>query len=383
MPTYPTMTLLSELADARPEGGVVSLYLDTDPRKPENTSSSPAWLVELRNQLSAVGEAIDAAGDRDTVLAWREASGRIEERVRDLPAAARGRSLALFTTVDGAWERVVSSQLPVRAAGGSFDDRPHIAPLADLADRGRPIGIVTVDSDEMALLVWADGRIADADETGVASDLDAYRSTLQSGEGGHAPRLRTHAEQLGNRADEHGRKFLAEAAATLASGLGEVDVDALVIVHGAGVLGEFVDNLPAEVADTVAATIEANVTGVDANTLVDRIADDLDAVARSRGEAVAADAVARAASGGAGAVGAQTVLKALAEHRVSELVVAPDLDLDEASVGPVAETFLADVPAELMVERVLGQAISTGAAVTVTESSELSAVGGIAALLRW
>lgn len=209
LPTYADPTLLAELAEARPEGGVVSLYLDTDPRKPENASDNPAWLVQLRNGLRAVGEQIDEQGDRDTVLAWREASGRIEDRVKELSAADRGRALALFTTLDGSWEQVVTSHLTLEQTHAAWDDRPWVAPLAKLVDRGRAIGIVLLDSDEMSVLRWADGRIS---ESGLETDLDTFRSeNITGGEGGHDPRLRTHTDQLSSRADEHQRRFLADA----------------------------------------------------------------------------------------------------------------------------------------------------------------------------
>ena len=116
MPSYPHPETLTELSTARPGAPVVSVYLDTDPRKPENNSDNPAWLVELRNSLREVGAAIDAEGDRDTVLAWRAAERQIEEDVRDLTPAQRGRSVALFCTLDGSFRERITSQLTLDAS---------------------------------------------------------------------------------------------------------------------------------------------------------------------------------------------------------------------------------------------------------------------------
>ena len=381
MPTYANPALLAELADARPEGGVVSLYLDTDPRKPDNASDNPAWLVQLRNGLRTVGEGIDAEGDRDTTLAWREASGRIEERIRDLSAADRGRALAFFTTLDGSWERVVTSHLTLDGPHAAWHDKPWIAPLAKLVDRGRAIGIVLLDSDEMSMVRWADGRVS---EPGVESDLEGFRSdNITGGEGGHQPRLRTHADQLSSRADEHQKRFLTDAGAQVARALPELDVNSFVVVHAPGSYNDFADGLPKDVADRIVGTVEAHLTGLDTNEVADRLEDDLAEVSRRRGASVAAEALERAASGGAASVNAAQVLRALAEHRVSDLVLAPNVTLSAAAVGEMAESFLEGVPDTDLVERVLEQAIQTGATVTVADSPELADAGGVAAILRW
>ena len=49
----------------------------------------------------------------------------------------------------------------------------------------------------------------------------------------------------------------------------------------------------------------------------------------------------------------------------------------------MAESFLEGVPDTDLVERVLEQAIQTGATVTVADSPELADAGGVAAILRW
>lgn len=381
MPTYPTPDLLTELAEARPDGGVVSLYLDTDPRKPENASDNPAWLVQLRNGLRTAGAQLEASGDRDAVLAWRDVPGRIEARVRGLSAAERGRALAFFTTPDGSWERIITSHLTLDEPHGAFDDRPWVAPLAKLVDRGRAIGVVLLDSDEMSMVRWADGRV---DEPGVDSDLEAFRSeNITGGEGGHDPRLRTHSEQLASRADEHQRRFLADAAARVARALPDLDVNSFVVVHAPGSYGHFADALPPDVADRIVGTVEAHLTGLDPAEVGDRFEEDLAEVSRRRGASVAAEALERAASGGAASVNAGQVLRALAQHRVGDLVLSPNVTLSADAVGEMADSFLAGVPETHLVERVIEQAITTGATVTVADSPELAEAGGVAAILRW
>lgn len=384
MPAYPHPDTLTELTTARPDSPVVSLYLDTDPRKPENNSDTPAWLVELRNGLREVGEAIEAEGDRDTVLAWRDVSDEIEAEIRELTPAQRGRSLALFRTVDGSYSHRVTSQLSLEASQARWDAHPYIAPLVELLDRGRPVAVVLIDNDEMSVLRWWDGRIVDGTETGVESDLDAWRSARGGSEGGHLPRLRTHEQQVEARSDEHSRRFLADAAAQLAQALPDLEAESIVIAHAPGSLTPFVEALPADVADRVVKTIEAQITGEDAASVGERLADDLAEVARTRGAKVAADALAAAAmTDGNGVSGADAVLRALAEHRVDRLAITPDLTLGPGDVGAEAASFLKGVDEDLLVERVLEQAAETGASVTVVEDEELARAGGIAALTRW
>lgn len=202
MPSYPHPETLTELTTARPDAPVVSVYLDTDPRKPENNSDNPAWLVELRNGLREVGAAIEAE-DRDTQLAWRDAEQQIIDDVRELTSAQRGRSLALFRTLDGSFREAVTSQLTIDGSQARWDERPWITPLVDLVDRGRAVAIVAVDADEMSVLRWWDGRIVDGTETGVESDLDLWRSSRGGSEGGRLPKLRTHEQQVEARRGVH------------------------------------------------------------------------------------------------------------------------------------------------------------------------------------
>ncbi|MDN5569956.1 MAG: VLRF1 family aeRF1-type release factor, partial [Propionibacteriaceae bacterium] len=274
MPSYPHPDTLTQLTTDRPDSPVVSLYLDTDPRKPENASDNPAWLVELRNGLREVGEAIEAEGDRDTTLAWREASEQIEEEVRELTPAQRGRSLAIFRNLDDSYHHRVASQLSLGASRAVWNERPYIAPLVELVDRGRAIAIVLLDNDEMSVLRWWDGRIVDGTETGVESDLDAWRSGRGGSEGGHLPRLRTHEQQVDARADEHSQRFLADAAAQFVRALPDLDVDSIVIAHAPGSLTAFVEALPQDVQEKVATTIDAQITGEDAHAVGERLADE-------------------------------------------------------------------------------------------------------------
>lgn len=381
MPVYPDPTILAELADARPTGGVVSLYLDTDPRKPENASDNPVWLVQLRNGLRSVGEQVADRGDRAQALAWRDASGRIESRVRELSAADRGRALAVFTTMDGSWERIITSHLTLDGPHAAWDDRPWIAPLAKLVDRGRAIGIVLLDSDEMELVRWADGRVAG---TGVTATLAGFRQgAILGGEGGHQPRQRNHEVQVTARADEHQRRFLVDAAARVAAALPGLEVSSLVLVHAPGVHGDFVAGLPKDVADRIVATVEAHLTGLDATAVADRFEADLAEVSRRRGAAVVAEVFERTASGGAASINAGEVLRALAQHRVSDLVLSPRVALTAAAVGDMAESFLSGVPDDHLVERIIEQAIQTGATVTIADSPRLAEAGGVSAILRW
>ena len=155
-----SMDLIRDLAVRRPGTPVLSVYVRTDPRDPANTATPPGWLVELRNGLREVSRTVEEADARGQRLALRDLRERVERELVALRPAERGRGLAWFVTADGALDQRFTLQLPPHGTLVRWDDYPFVSPLADVADQGRPTGLVLVSAEAIRLLHWQDGRVA-------------------------------------------------------------------------------------------------------------------------------------------------------------------------------------------------------------------------------
>lgn len=104
----------------------------------------------------------------------------VERDVLGLEPPRRGRGLAWFLTADDALDHRFTLQLPPASTLARWDDLPFVSPLADVADRGRPAGLVLVSTEAVRLLHWQDGRVAEPAqslyeiERGEWRDYDAY-----------------------------------------------------------------------------------------------------------------------------------------------------------------------------------------------------------------
>jgi hypothetical protein len=130
-------------------------------RTTANTAAVPRWLVELRNSLREVSREVDMRESRERRMAFRELRERVERDVLALEPVGRGRGLAWFRTADGTLDHRFTLQLPPLETLTRWDDRPYVSPLAEVAGRGRPAGLVLVSAEAVRLLQWQDGRVTE------------------------------------------------------------------------------------------------------------------------------------------------------------------------------------------------------------------------------
>ena len=207
-----SMELIRDLALRRPGTPVLSVYVRTDPRDPANTAAVPGWLVELRNSLREVSREVEERESRERRMAVRDLRERVERDVLALAPAERGRGLAWFRTADGSFDHRVTLQLPPLATLARWDDRPYVSPLAEVAGRGRPTGLVLVSAEAVRLLHWQDGRVTEPArslyeiEPGQWRDYDAY-----VGYPGRSP-AGLHVAEFDQRVREWRQRFLRATA---------------------------------------------------------------------------------------------------------------------------------------------------------------------------
>jgi len=380
-----SMDQIRDLALHRPGTAVLSVYVRIDPHDPANTAAVPGWLVELRNSLRELGREVDLRESRDRRIAIRELRERVERDVLGLEPAERGRGLAWFRTADGSLDHLFTLQLAPLGTLVRWDDRPYISPLAEVAGRGRPTGLVLVSAEAVRLLHWQDGRVTEPVqslyeiELGEWRDYDAY-----AGYPGRSP-AGLHVAEFDRRVREWRQRFLRATARAVGARVAGLGWHRMLLIGEPRVTGPFLRELPEQASGQVAATVEANLIWEEHAAVAERLDDVLRDAAVREARALASETVRLALAGGDAAMGWPEVADSLVQRRVRHLVVGADAAPDPAVLDPQTQAALGWPPPQMLVERAVEQALTSGAEVTVlpAETPELIRAGGAAAILRY
>lgn len=380
-----SMDLIRDLALRRPGTPVLSVYVRTDPRDLANTAAVPGWLVELRNSLRELGREVDMRESRQQRMAFRDLRERVERDVLALPPAERGRGLAWFRTADGTLDHRFTLQLPPVKTMARWDDRPYVSPLADVAERGQPAGLVLVSAEAVRLLHWQDGRVTEPApslyeiEFGEWRDYDAY-----AGYPGRSP-AGLHVAEFDQRVAEWRQRFLRTTAQAVGAQVADLGWHRILLAGEPRVTAPFLQQLPEPTRGQVVGTVGANLIWEDHAAVAERLDDALRDATLRQARALADETVRRAYAGGDAAIGWPEVADSLVHHRAGHLIVGVDADPDPAMLGPQAQAALGWPSPQMLIERAVEQAVISGAEVTMlpADTPELVRAGGAAAILRY
>ncbi len=380
-----SMDLIRDLALRRPGTPVLSVYVRTDPRDLANTAAVPGWLVELRNSLRELGREVDMRESRQQRMAFRDLRERVERDVLALPPAERGRGLAWFRTADGTLDHRFTLQLPPVKTMARWDDRPYVSPLADVAERGQPAGLVLVSAEAVRLLHWQDGRVTEPApslyeiEFGEWRDYDAY-----AGYPGRSP-AGLHVAEFDQRVAEWRQRFLRTTAQAVGAQVADLGWHRILLAGEPRVTAPFLQQLPEPTRGQVVGTVGANLIWEDHAAVAERLDDALRDATLRQARALADEMVRRAYAGGDAAIGWPEVADSLVHHRAGHLIVGVDADPDPAMLGPQTQAALGWPSPQMLIERAVEQAVISGAEVTMlpADTPELVRAGGAAAILRY
>jgi hypothetical protein len=373
------------LALWQPGTPVLSVYVRTDPRDPANTSATPRWGIELRNALRDVRTGSHDA-DRTSHDLAAQLFDRAERDIFALAPSERARGLAWFGAGDMPAERF-TLQLPPRETSAHLDSRACISPLVEVADHGRPAGLVLLSTDAVRLLHWQGGRVSEPErpvyefEPGQWRDYAAYV--------GHAAPARgaTHVGTFDQRVDEWRDRFVADAARAVATVLDDLGWPRMVLAGETRVLEAFRAALPPNLGDRVVATFEANLMWDEPAAVADRLEPLLEQAWERAAQSFIEQVTQSAASGGPAALGWSEVADCLLQGRVAHVAFAADASPDPAVLAPHLLAGLGEVKPGMLVERLVEVAVSTGAGITAvpaaTAPKALARAGGVVARLRY
>jgi hypothetical protein len=379
-----TREVLRTLATAEPSRLVVSVYCRTDPRDPANTSTTPAWLINLRNGLGATSERLEAGDDRDVRLAFRPLRQQIEEELIRLEPHERARSVAWMFDVDGSSERF-SLQLPLRGDMVVADTKPFVSPLVDVADRGAPTGVILAAGNLVRLMHVEQGEATEPENSSYELSLGDWRSFGGTAGGSPARGLLTtsHQERYEARVEAQRQRLFVTAARETAKRLEALGWERVVLISERRVSASFRDALVPEISERLVAEADLNLVGEPPPTVADAVEPLIEDGWHKRTTALIELADERARAGGAATLGAEETLGALTEGRVAHLILDPDHDFSASA--EVIPTSLRG-SGEMLAERAVEAAIGTSAQVTAfssAASATLHNAGGMAALLRY
>lgn len=368
--------LLRELAGWDPAGTpVTSVYLAVDGRRYPKKGDYELRLEDLLRRVRAQADALGPEARRS--VGWDVV--QIAAFVRDAFVRGSTRGLAMFSaSAEGLWEEVRLSR-PVRdqAVVGA---RADILPLEAMLQTYRSTCTALVDYEKARLLITELGAIEEVSD--VWDDVPNRHD-----QGGWAQmRMQRHV-------DDHRQKHLKHVADALFELWNRRSFDHLILSGPAAVVAD----LERELHDYLTRLVRARLTlpiGTSADEVLERTLE-IDEGIEREAERSRVELLAQAARAGDKAVaGLPGTLAALAEGRISEMLVAVDLSApggvcpgcgrltDHGSTCPVCGTALQ--PISDVVETAVAHAFRSGSRVEpIAEEDALVPLGGIGAFLRF
>jgi hypothetical protein len=374
MDTRERERLLRRLSEWRPPGGVLSVYVDTDPG-----DRGRGWRIALRERLREVAAATSPHEER---RAFEAAAERVLERFPEAGPPPQGRGHVGFVELARKPAEVWRSmQIPPRQVEVVRAPRAYLRPLIEMLDEGPPVGVALASAERVRLLDWSMGAMRELEDWEIVlwsqdwRERKAERSLSGTYEGASA----SGRDQFGQRLEANRQRFLREVGQRIGGELGKRAWRHLIVFGGedharaleAGMSG---------LGDAVRVVGQDLVSAPEGQVLP-RVAAVVEELNRDREQALIRELAEAIGRGAGAALGPQEVLEALEQGRVRHLIF--DADRDYAG-RPLQE---GDGGAERPVaERMIELAVATSAEITPLEgdaAAELEKHDGAAAILRY
>jgi hypothetical protein len=129
---------------------ILSLYVNTDTKNPENHRERPAWQIEISNQIAQLRE---EHGDEDVErvepgLTWKDVEERLVDKISDLKKS--GRSVVVFTDLTDD----IVIELPIPVETSAYFGLPQVKHLLSQLHRyGKYLVILFSESEHRVISV--------------------------------------------------------------------------------------------------------------------------------------------------------------------------------------------------------------------------------------
>lgn len=384
------------IARLRDEIGVLSVYATADPR--QEAASSPAWPVQIRNELSSLRHRLRDSGDHRRLAALRSRLPTLEPMLLHLlDAGAAGRGRALFASLGRFETHSVSTQLPL-ITGVVLDPVAYLYPLVAAYSVGAPAGIVVVTAHDVRVIDYRLGLAQPVWTVPYEQSTDDWRELTGPAAGNPKLGQRSVSQRdlYERRVTDHLTRFLSATSDRLVEFVDRAGWEDLVVTGENELVAALVAGLPHHPPTRIVTAAHVPAAALPPAHVADMVAPDLHAARQRRRRQLAEQARDAALSGGAGAYGLADTLSALAEGRVAHLLLqqsghwagrrAPDGRLCPEGEVPPGTTAGELVAEPDLAERMIEETYRHGGEVTLLDdiaAEPLAAGAGVAAILRW
>lgn len=385
---------IANLADLRDSVGVLSIYVDIDPR--QQAVERPSWAIELENGLRIVRTKARAEWPREQ---WSRLFERLNELAPNLAAlvdaGAPGRGRALFAAIGGDWLHEIALQVHLTNQV-VLKGRPYLRPLLAAHDEGRPAGVVVCSKQRMRVLESNVGLIEEIAVIDLPGAEEDWREMKGPAAANPAMSQQTapQRDRFSRRVRQRRSQALGGAGGDLRETIGDRGWDRLLLVGDPRLTTPLADGLGR--FDGVLERMDQRLEGLSDEVVSEAVAPELERLNRQRELALARQLLGNAGARGLGVAGLSQTLAALEERRISHLLFDSAVDhqglvtsegrlLVENETSPGATADDLNVEPEL-VESMIAKALAIGAEVTPLDgpaAEVLAECDGIGALLRW
>jgi hypothetical protein len=363
----PSREELRRLAEWRPEGGVISVYLDLDP-----ADRRGGWRIELHERLKEIANASRDSADRNAVKA---ASERVLGRFPENGPPLSGRVQVGFVEVAEAgrevWRGVqgrLDRSLVVRAPA------PHLTPLVRILDGNEPVGVVLAALESARGFEWALGRLTPLGSWELemfSGDWRERKSPRRDPQASGTGTTAAGRDQYGQRLDHNRARFLKDLGRLLAVRFGDRGWSRI-LVFGEGELPRLLNAGLGPLKERIREVHHDLIRATDTE-IADHVEREVVAIRQERDRALLERVEEAIGTDSGVALGPDEVLQVLDEGRASHVIFDPDREFEPHD---------GQATTELMIAR----GLSTGADITPVEgelAERLAGRGGAVALLRY
>lgn len=380
---------LWDLSQRTDELGVLSVYVNADPRQDPNLQGVA---IDLKNRFRElqrrVAEDAGSAQARDVAAALERLWPQMESLASP---TAPGRSRIAFAALRSDWILRLDSAMPV-ATRMMLDDGPFIHPLLELLDEGRAAGVVLVSAEDARLLEWRLGSL----EALTRMEQEYVEAPHErAGQIGGGPEGQFHTpmrEQRQARQRDRMQRFLDQVTQVAADLAGDRGWERILISGGERWTEPTAARFSQALRDKVFVDTRV-LNGLDDAGLATAVTERVHEQHTER-ERQLLEHMHEAGRSGAGALGLSEVATALNAARVAPLVYDPEVRYT-GTVGADGALYGGDeigpdgqpgTPEPHLTERLVERALRTRAKISPIEGAaarDLGDAAGIAALLRW
>ncbi len=301
-------TLLTQTGDH-----TLSIYLNINPGAQENQSRTPAWRIQMKNELNAIEARLGAEG-RDI---WQHLRDQAEAFLTGYHIVSKG--LVLFFSPN--FQQVYELPLPIetQCAYG----RPLVAPLLWAIEEYQRYLILLVDQEKAHFIVAYLGSAGLADTLSLELDTEDWREKhlMPATSYGRELRAGSYVDHFEDRVEAHLERFYRDVIARAQELKAERGFDRIVLGGSEQAAHAVLNLMPDKLAAQVIATLPIPMRATPHQALEQALPAAL-AYERQHERELVEQVIGLAKAGGRAVLGREAVQKAV-EQQLVELLILP------------------------------------------------------------